>query len=54
LIDEHEHVVPALERRLVMAVRGTPSLRGVTTSFGANSPRFSASSRAPARASVAP
>jgi hypothetical protein len=29
-----------------LAVRGTPSLRGATTSFGANSPRFSASSRA--------
>jgi hypothetical protein len=29
-----------------LAVRSTPSLRGATTSFGANSPRFSASSRA--------
>ena len=35
-----------------LAVRGTPSLRGATTSFGANSPRFSASSRGGAR--VAP
>jgi hypothetical protein len=29
-----------------LAVRGTPSLRGATTSFGASPPRFSASSRA--------
>jgi hypothetical protein len=38
--------VPALERAWYLAVRGTPSLRGATTSFGASPPRFSASSRA--------
>jgi len=34
LADEHEHVVPALERRLwYLAVRAAPSLRGAITRF---------------------
>ena len=48
--DEHENLVPALERLLdswYLAVRaGAPAGRGGTTSGGAKSPRFSASSRA--------